>query len=464
MHTLLRCLLIASAIGALFAMPQSVAAQDTGQVTKPLSEPTLSTERLPAPKPSARQGTDGKITVTWAPVEGAISYRMWRSVPPTPQAIVTLANPQATSYVDADIKAGSTYYYLVAAVNSAGIEGLRGPTTPVTATKTAATFETTTPTVKGTVTQQDTLRISLEFFAPDAVSYEIRRTIYLSFYDDPSRIDYSKPAGPVLMSPVTTNAWTDTSLRPEPLLRQVTYTVTARSASGVTSPPGKVDLVIPAATTSTTTSTTDPATSTGATTSGTAPTVTAKLEQQDPLQVLVSYGVANGRNYEVERTMYRSRSADPSQIDYSSPMNTTRWTLANTTLTDSYLMYPDAFARSVSYTVRANMWDGTVTPIGKSNVLILPASGSTTTSSTAITGSTTFTVATAATVKNGATTSLAASIGSPARWVSLNESVATVDASGTVTGRLTGSTRIVALASSSDGSLRVVAIPLTVTP
>ena len=45
-----------------------------------------------------------------------------------------------------------------------------------------------------------------------------------------------------------------------------------------------------------------------------------------------------------------------------------------------------------------------------------------------------------------------------------SESVATVDASGTVTGRVAGNTRIVALATSSDGSPHVVAIPLTVSP
>lgn len=462
--------LLAGAICTLIASVHPMAAQDSGPVTRPQSEPSI-TDRLPAPKPSAKQEQDGQIYVSWAPVEGAVSYRMWRSVPPAPTAPVTLRSPQSPGYVDADIKTGSTYYYVVAAVGAGGIEGLRGGTAPVTATRSVSTSITTAPTVTARIEQQDPLRIGVSFTG-EGVRWEIERTEYSSPSADSAQIDYTRPLGPIRLVSPSLPFFGD-PLPSRPYARSVSYTVRAVLATGSMSPPGKGDVVVPAATStttgdSTTGGNTGPATTGGTTTTGgtagTAPTVTAKLERQDPLQVLVSYGVANGRNYEVERTMYRSRSADPSQIDYSSPMNTTRWTLADTTLTDSYLMYPDAFARSVSYAVRANMWDGTVTPIGKSSVLILPASGSTTTSAAAVAGLTTFTVAAPATVKNGATTSLAASIGSPARWVSLNESVATVDASGTVTGRLAGNTRIVALATSSDGSLRVVAIPLTVSP
>jgi hypothetical protein len=206
------------------------------------------------------------------------------------------------------------------------------------------------------------------------------------------------------------------------------------------------------------------------------PTVTAKLEQPNPFQVLVSFAVENARNYEIVRTMYRLSSTDPLQIDHSRPPETVQRVMANTSFTDSYFPIISSYARSVSYTVRANLWNGVVTPAGTSNALILPAgvgmttggttstTGGANTSSAAVAGSTTFTVAVPATVKNGATTSLSASSGSPARWVSLNESVATVDASGTVTGRSAGNTQIVALATSSDGSLRVVAITLSVTP
>ena len=449
MHTLLRRLFVVGALCTLIASSRSVVAQDSGPVTRPPSEPNI-TDRLPAPKPSAYQRGDGQIVVSWPAIERAVSYRVWRSVPPTPTAAVALPDPKQTSYVDQDVKAGSTYYYLVAAVSEAGTEGLRGGTTPVAATISPGST-TTPPMVRASLTQQDPPRVHLTFSAADAVRYEIRRIVNSSPTADATQIQTSNSFATVV-AVVSTTDWTDSSLPSQAYARQATYTVTALLANNAMTPGAKADVLIPAA----------------PTISGTAPTVTAKLEQQNPYGVLVSFGVANGRNYDIERTMYTSPSADASQIDYSKPRGTVQRTMANTSFTDSYLLDPASYARAVSYAVRANMWDGTVTPIGKSNVLVLPAAGSTTTgaatSSAAVAGLTTFTVAAPATVKNGATTSLAAAIGSAARWVSLNESVATVDTSGTVTGRLAGNTRIVALATSSDGSLRVVAIPLTVNP
>ena len=74
---------------------------------------------------------------------------------------------------------------------------------------------------------------------------------------------------------------------------------------------------------------------------------------------------------------------------------------------------------------------------GRSEELILPQAGttsSTTGTSTSYngssaTGSTTLTVAALATLTTGATTSLGSAGGSSARWLSLNDAIATVDAS-----------------------------------
>jgi hypothetical protein len=99
------------------------------QVTKPGP-----TDRLPAPATiTAVQQPDGSIRVTWSAVEGAVSYTLARSVAPTPVAPVTLPNPSDTTYTDRDVKTGSTYYYLVAAVNEAGLPGLKRGSAPVTA-------------------------------------------------------------------------------------------------------------------------------------------------------------------------------------------------------------------------------------------------------------------------------------------------------------------------------------------
>ena len=101
-------------------------------------KPRSTTERLPKPASfSASQQPDGRIRVVWSVVDGAVRYKLIRSVPPTPSAPVTLPNASDTHYVDTDVKPGSTYYYVVSAVNEAGIEGLRAGTNPVTATSVA---------------------------------------------------------------------------------------------------------------------------------------------------------------------------------------------------------------------------------------------------------------------------------------------------------------------------------------
>jgi alpha-amylase len=285
--------------------------------------------------------------VSWAPIEGAVSYRMWRSVPPAPTAAVTLPNPQQNSYVDADVKSGSTYYYLVAGVNQAGIEGLRAGSTPVTATISYSPSTVMPPTVTASVTQQDPLRVYVSFHVADAVAYEIQRTVYSSPSADPLRIDYTRPSN--FLFSIIQPSMTD-PLGSQPYARSVSYAVRARLASGFMGPAGKAELLIPAATVTT---------ATGGTTS--------------------------------------------------------------TTGTTSY-------------------------------------------SGSSATGSTTLTVAALATLTTGATTSLESIGGTTARWLSLNDAIATVDASGTVTARAGGTTQVLAVSSSSDGSVRVVAIPVTVKP
>jgi hypothetical protein len=106
------------------ALGAGTATASPAQVDKPSVAPS-GTYRLPAPaQVVASQGPDGKIHVAWSAVEGAVSYKLLRSVPPAPTAPVTLPNPADTQYVDSEVNPGSTYYYLVSAVNDAGIAGL----------------------------------------------------------------------------------------------------------------------------------------------------------------------------------------------------------------------------------------------------------------------------------------------------------------------------------------------------
>ena len=113
---------------ALVGTPM-VAAVGQEPVNKPLTG-----ERLPAPRNvTAVQQADGRIRVTWSGVPGATSYAIVRSVPPDPARAIT-PNPSDTVYVDSDVVAGKTYYYVLSALND-GATGLKAGTAPVTATR-----------------------------------------------------------------------------------------------------------------------------------------------------------------------------------------------------------------------------------------------------------------------------------------------------------------------------------------
>jgi hypothetical protein len=133
-----------SAILLCIVTPTSAGPLSAQQVIKPGSiTTTTTTYRLPKPASvTASQQPDGKIRVVWRAVVDAASYKLVRSVPPEAAKAVTLPNPSDTQYVDSDVKAGSTYYYLVSAVNADGIEGLKAGTS-LLATAVAAPAETT---------------------------------------------------------------------------------------------------------------------------------------------------------------------------------------------------------------------------------------------------------------------------------------------------------------------------------
>lgn len=328
MHTLRRVVVTLTAC-VVFGTSFLTARQDQGPVIKPSTEP-LAPERLPAPKPTAQQGADGRITVTWAAVDGAVRYRLWRSVPPAPTAPLTQPNPEQPGYIDADVKAGSTYYYVVSAIDADGVEGLKAGTAPLTA-------------------------------------------------------------------------------------------------------------------------------SLGTTVS--APKVSAQLLALDPPRVRVTVTLSPGvYGYTLRRTV--SSASLPPAIETLGA--------SGTSFEDALPSQP--YARTVVYQAES-LVNGSFYLFGRAEVVIPPASGttdsstgSTSASAATVAGTTTLTVAVPATVALGATTSLSAAVGSSARWLSLDESVATVDSSGTITGRAAGHTRILALSSAADGSLRVVAIAVVVRP
>ena len=129
--------MLRSSVILLLAVIGAPAVPVVAQVTKPRT----TAYRLPKPTSvAASQQPDGTILVVWSAVPEAASYKLFRSVPPDPMTRMDLPSPGDTQYVDTDVKAGSTYYYLVTAVNEAGSEGLRAGTSPVTVSGASGTL------------------------------------------------------------------------------------------------------------------------------------------------------------------------------------------------------------------------------------------------------------------------------------------------------------------------------------
>ena len=86
-------------------------------VTKPTTSAPGTGDRLPLPRNvKAVQHPNGRIVVTWSPVSGATAYAITRSVPPEPAAAVT-PNVTDTMFVESQVTAGKTYYYVISGVN-----------------------------------------------------------------------------------------------------------------------------------------------------------------------------------------------------------------------------------------------------------------------------------------------------------------------------------------------------------
>ena len=111
---------------ALFTTPLAALGAQVETSKPPAGRRTL-------PTPVARQLPDGRIEVQWPAVEGATKYQLSRSVPPVPEAMLSQPNPTDTVYLDSDVKAGSYYYYVVAAIDGNGQRGIKRGSVPVKA-------------------------------------------------------------------------------------------------------------------------------------------------------------------------------------------------------------------------------------------------------------------------------------------------------------------------------------------
>jgi hypothetical protein len=79
---------------------------------------------LPPPPPAAPTiwsvtTNYGQVTLTWSPVSGATNYNVKRS-PNSGGPYTIIANTGDTTYIDTDVIGGTTYYYVISALNAGG--------------------------------------------------------------------------------------------------------------------------------------------------------------------------------------------------------------------------------------------------------------------------------------------------------------------------------------------------------
>jgi len=264
-------------------------------------KPGGSTDRLPAPATiTAVQQPDGHIRVTWSAVDGAVSYTLARSVPPTAITPVALPNPSDTVYVDLGVKPGSTYYYLVAAVNEAGLAGLKRGSAPVVATAPAATQPPPAPSGVRAVLNGSTATVTWGFL--QGIGYRVERVT----------VTGTSPGSSVPVNVVYTGGLSD-GLGAYPAGTRVVYRVTAMNSTGMQSQPAMSnEITIPSVATTDTVTTTPPATST----TSVRPAVVAEpstMKVGDPL--LKAGGSSSFTNLQLQKTHWLSLDESVATVD-----------------------------------------------------------------------------------------------------------------------------------------------------
>ena len=103
-----------------------VAARGSGGESEPSNEasarPSAGSTPPPAPTNLIAVGGSGRVDLSWSASSGATSYRVKRSRTPNdaPERIITSS---VESYSDTEVSNGTTYYYVVTALNAAGESG-----------------------------------------------------------------------------------------------------------------------------------------------------------------------------------------------------------------------------------------------------------------------------------------------------------------------------------------------------
>jgi len=130
-HAFTTCTVPLSALGASNGSLDGIVVQEFDGLSRPAMYVdaialALSSAQPPPTPPAAPTGLtaavqSGVVSLGWASVAGASGYDVYRATASTGAFAKLTASPQpGTSYQDAAVVAGSTYYYQVRAVNAAG--------------------------------------------------------------------------------------------------------------------------------------------------------------------------------------------------------------------------------------------------------------------------------------------------------------------------------------------------------
>ena len=187
------------------------------------------TPTLPPPPPTptglAAVATSGQVALTWNASTGATSYNVGRSTT-NGGPYTTIATPAASPYTDMTVTNGTTYYYVVAAVNAGG--------TSANSTQVSATPISVPPTPTGLAANATPGQVALTWnSSAGATSYKVGRSTV-------SGGPYTNLASPA------TNSYTDAAVTNGTTYY---YVVAAVNAGGTSANSSQVGATPPASTT-----------------------------------------------------------------------------------------------------------------------------------------------------------------------------------------------------------------------
>ncbi len=116
------------------------------------SDNTTTTTTLSAPSGLSATGTAGQVTLAWTALSGASSYTMfWGTASGITSSNTAVTSISTNSYTHTGRDNGTTYYYKVAAVNSAGTGTLSSEVSASTPLPAPANFSATSGNAKNTL-------------------------------------------------------------------------------------------------------------------------------------------------------------------------------------------------------------------------------------------------------------------------------------------------------------------------